>query len=148
MLDKVFEKLATDPYQTGTGLGLAIVKQIIEAHHGTVSVESAPGSGALFTFTLPTPEQRVCEAQEDEWLWCGLCSRCSRKGDLSPGNDLLLQCSYDDCDGKLAYHGWLWKAVRARHPEFPEVPLRNVCYAGPLPDQVASRGPCSEASPA
>ena len=37
----------------GTGLGLAIVKHIIVAHHGRVSVESAPGKGSCFTITLP-----------------------------------------------------------------------------------------------
>jgi two-component system phosphate regulon sensor histidine kinase PhoR len=37
----------------GTGLGLAIVKHLVEAHQGTVSVKSAPGSGSHFEFTLP-----------------------------------------------------------------------------------------------
>lgn len=37
----------------GTGLGLAIVKQMVEAHGGQIVVESPPGKGACFTFTLP-----------------------------------------------------------------------------------------------
>ncbi len=37
----------------GTGLGLSVVKQIIEAHHGTVSVDSRPGEGSTFRFTIP-----------------------------------------------------------------------------------------------
>ena len=53
MLPKVFDKLETDPGKDGTGLGLAIVKQIVEAHGGAVSVESTPGAGADFAFTLP-----------------------------------------------------------------------------------------------
>ena len=53
MLAKVFEKTASDPDKTGTGLGLAIVKQIVEAHGGSVSVESVHGAGATFTFSLP-----------------------------------------------------------------------------------------------
>jgi signal transduction histidine kinase len=52
-LDKVFDKLETDPQKRGMGLGLAIVKQIIEIHGGEVAVESVVGKGAKFTFTLP-----------------------------------------------------------------------------------------------
>jgi signal transduction histidine kinase len=37
----------------GNGLGLAIVKSIIERHGGQISVESKPGKGTCFTFSLP-----------------------------------------------------------------------------------------------
>jgi signal transduction histidine kinase len=39
--------------ERGLGLGLAIAKAIIEQHHGQVGVESTPGQGATFWFTLP-----------------------------------------------------------------------------------------------
>ncbi|HWI61170.1 MAG TPA: phosphate regulon sensor histidine kinase PhoR [Symbiobacteriaceae bacterium] len=39
----------------GTGLGLSIVKHIVEAHGGTVGVDSDLGRGATFLFTLPKP---------------------------------------------------------------------------------------------
>jgi signal transduction histidine kinase len=37
----------------GTGLGLSVSMRIVEGHHGTIDVESEPGSGAVFTIRLP-----------------------------------------------------------------------------------------------
>jgi two-component system, OmpR family, phosphate regulon sensor histidine kinase PhoR len=54
MLGKIFDKGETDAERDdGTGLGLAIVQTFTEAHGGTVTVESAPGAGSTFRFTLP-----------------------------------------------------------------------------------------------
>jgi two-component system, NtrC family, sensor kinase len=43
----------TKPVGEGTGLGLSISRKIIEAHHGTLSLDSAPGKGTEFRIWLP-----------------------------------------------------------------------------------------------
>lgn len=58
---RVFERFyrvdrARSREQGGTGLGLSIVKHIIQAHGGEVDVESQPGRGTTFRFTLPRAE--------------------------------------------------------------------------------------------
>lgn len=54
MLDKVFDKGESGAEDdASTGLGLAIVKTFIEAHGGTVTVQSEVGLGSTFRFTLP-----------------------------------------------------------------------------------------------
>jgi signal transduction histidine kinase len=37
----------------GIGLGLAVTKRVVEAHGGTIAVQSTPGAGTSFTLTLP-----------------------------------------------------------------------------------------------
>ncbi|MFH1799711.1 MAG: PAS domain-containing sensor histidine kinase [Candidatus Omnitrophota bacterium] len=53
--DKLFDKFErlTAEKQEGTGLGLSITKDIIELHQGRIWVESEPGKGSKFIFTLP-----------------------------------------------------------------------------------------------
>jgi len=54
-LAHIFDRFwqAPDRRRGGVGLGLAIVKGIVDAHRGTVDVESTPGKGTTFRVTLP-----------------------------------------------------------------------------------------------
>jgi signal transduction histidine kinase len=66
-LPRVFEHFfkvdpARERSRSGSGIGLAIVKQLVEAHGGSVAVQSELGQGSVFSFTLPVfPASRPTE---------------------------------------------------------------------------------------
>jgi signal transduction histidine kinase len=60
ILPTLFQRYTRAPSESvdagGTGLGLLIVREIVEAHGGTVGVESTPGRGSRFWFRIPSTE--------------------------------------------------------------------------------------------
>ena len=59
---RIFERffrtaIATRQVIPGTGLGLAIAKDIVDAHHGTIAVDSAEGRGSTFRIRIPRQAQ-------------------------------------------------------------------------------------------
>ena len=60
-LFKPFERLgfSQDTTVKGIGLGLLVCKRLVEAHGGRILVESEPGHGATFLFTLPLERRQA-----------------------------------------------------------------------------------------
>src|SRR5207247_1667929 len=88
-----------------TGLGLALVKKFIELQGGTVRVDSAPGRGSTFTFTLPVRSGAAV---------------VSREQPREPRGESVLVVeddahAYDLISSALSSAGYL--AIRARHGE-------------------------------
>lgn len=61
LLKKIFEPFfTTKPVGEGTGLGLSAVHGVVTGHGGSVTVESTPGEGTVFTLWLPLADPREC----------------------------------------------------------------------------------------
>jgi signal transduction histidine kinase len=65
VFDRFWQVKSEDQEKGGSGLGLAICKAIIEAHHGTIRVQSEAEKGTVFSFSLPKEKSRATSTRTE-----------------------------------------------------------------------------------
>ena len=66
LLPRLFERFALGSGSAGLGLGLYLARGIVEAHAGSIEVDSSPGRGARFTLRLPMERVKVAHDSRAE----------------------------------------------------------------------------------
>jgi len=163
---RIFEPFYTTKGEGGTGLGLAVSYGIVQAYHGEIAVESAPGAGSAFTIRLPRAEAarpepapappmaarpaRVLVLEDDPAIAELLAAILERDGhevvlagDGHEGMELLDEGAFAVVLSDVAMPELSgWDVARAVHAREPDTPVVFVSGWGETldPDRLAAHG--------
>ena len=106
--DRIFELFeqaggAISKYKSGTGIGLTISKQLIELHGGEIWVDSEPGKGSCFSFTLKKSDKNnLFEKERTTYFLPGLAADDKLSTKIEIAEDQIIPKNVNP-DNKLAY---------------------------------------------
>jgi signal transduction histidine kinase/CheY-like chemotaxis protein len=89
--DRIFQEFQQAGQEEGSGLGLALARSIVTLHGGRLWVESEPGSGSTFTFTLPVRQTAVSETVASEPALTGAETAPVPRASKAPATVLLIE---------------------------------------------------------
>ncbi len=79
----------------GTGIGLSLVKNLVDIHHGRISVNSKHGEGTVFTVTIPIQEDEYLESEKEN------IEQVYTEQNIPVGNGVSIDYQIDDTDAAL-----------------------------------------------
>ena len=109
---RIFEPFyQAEDNKPGTGIGLNIVKNIIEQHHGTITVESEVGKGSTFTVVLPVMQKDIVEIETQNSVIEDVEKQVSSdavhhpalSAGLSPSSSLPVMLIVDDSEDMVSF---------------------------------------------
>ena len=87
---RIFQEFQQAGQQEGSGLGLALARSLVALHGGSLWVESEPGSGSTFTFTLPVRQTAVSATAGSEPALAGAATARHARGSTAAAPTVLL----------------------------------------------------------
>jgi signal transduction histidine kinase/CheY-like chemotaxis protein len=99
--ERVFEAFQQAGQREGSGLGLALTRRFVDLHGGRITLDSEPGAGSTFTFTLPLRHPAPSEEQRETHPERETAGMAAASADLAPAGPAMLVIEDDERAAEL-----------------------------------------------